>query len=211
MPSKTPADKTLKRVSVKTLLFFLLLPLLVGTATYQKKPEKVWVEKNGLAVIEAEHVAHLPPASGWKLEKTLTGYMGSGYLVWRGRADWGPESRPYDSIPEPEVRLSYQVQISTPGTYYLKVRNQHQHEDGDNDVWTSVNGSAWGKTYDWQQHEWSLDERGTWAKYVLPPGLHKVELAGRSRGFAVDRLILFLENTPEEKLLSPLPESKIRK
>jgi hypothetical protein len=191
------------KTAISTLVLFLLF-----AGCIIQKDNRIWQEEGGIAIMEAEHALLRPEGSGWLFENSLEGYMGSGYMVWRGTGDWGPESRPYDSIVSPDRILTYRVQVSTPGTYFLKVRNQHQKEDGDNDVWISVNGSEWGKTYDWQENEWTLDERGTWAKYPLGKGVHTVQMAGRSTGFAVDRLILFLETIPVERLNARQPESK---
>lgn len=189
----------------------LLVCFLIVLSAFDTIAQKLWLEKDGIAVIEAESAPNLPKSSGWVKGDTLQGYYGSGYMVWRGTGDWGPESRPYDSITQETRILTYHVEIQKAGIYYLKLRNQHQHEDGDNDVWTSVNGSDWGKTYDWQENEWSLDERGIWAKYTLEKGINKVELAGRSQGFSVDRIFLYQIDIPVESLRGDVRTSKTKK
>lgn len=173
--------------------------------------EKVWIEENGVAVIEVENAVGLTDSrTGWKVTTTPKGYTGSGYCVWTGPADWGPESRPYDTVLLTGRKLSFKVKNTTPGTYFAKVRNFHHKEDGDNDVWVSINKSHWGKTYDHQVEQFTFDERGTWATYELAPGIYDVELAGRSFGFGADRIVLFLSHLPEEKWSHHLlPESRI--
>lgn len=173
--------------------------------------KKVWLEKDGIAVIEVENASSLPDSSqNWKIMRDPKGFTGSGYVVWNGAGDWGPESRPYDTSLLQDRKLTFHVKISTRGTYFLKVRNYHLLQDGDNDTWTSVNNSHWGKTYDHQVASFTFDERGDWAKYPLDTGIVKVELAGRSRGFGADRLVLFLD-TIEESVWSDvdMPESEV--
>lgn len=186
--------------------------ILEQTHTTLQLPEKVWLEQDGIVVMEVEHAkAFRTSDAGWQLATAPEGFTGKGYCVWRGPADWGPESRPYDTVLLQDRKLSYKVKIVTPGVYYLKVRNFHHKEDGDNDVWVSVNRSPWGKTYDHQVEQFTFDERGTWAKYELTPGIYSVELAGRSFGFGADRIVLFLSGTPEEKWSNPLlPESQCK-
>lgn len=152
---------------------------------------EIWKEENHLLIIEAENGLFDPDASAWSIEKEFPGYQGEGYVVWRGAGDWGPEKKAYDSISDPKSIISYWVAIDNPGTYYVKVRNYHLQEDGDNDVWVSVNRGDWGKTYDWQVNAWTLDERGEWAKYSFEKGRHLVQLAGRSEGFAIDQIVIF--------------------
>lgn len=169
---------------------------------------KVWSERNGYVIIEAENAAGFKSNSGgWQLNAHAKDYTGTGYVTWRGPASWGPETREYDSV-SAEKKLSYRVRINTPGTYYAKVRNRHDREDGDNDVWLSVNKGTWGKTYDHDVNRFSFDERGDWAKYKLDTGVYLVELAGRSPNFSADRIVLYKEGIPvEEWGHKYLPES----
>lgn len=206
-------------MTLKLPIFFVLLPLLTliwccnpkitKKSTRGTHNVRVWIEKGGVAVMEAEHALSFTTGdSGWQLNSENEGYTGTGYCTWKGPSDWGPESRPYDTALLANRKLTYRVQISTPGTYYVKVRNIHAKEDGDNDVWVSVNKSRWGKTYDHQVNQFSFDERGAWAKYELTPGISTVELAGRSHNFSVDRIVLFKESTPEKEWSrQSLPES----
>ncbi|MGF1637578.1 MAG: hypothetical protein ACFCUU_10945, partial [Cyclobacteriaceae bacterium] len=170
--------------------------------------QKIWKESNGIVIIEAENVMDIPVDSNWKVESTLSGRQSTGYVTWRGDDTSGPESLPYDSL-STEFRLSYQIDIETPGTYHIRVLNQHQMEDGDNDVWISLNRGDWGKTYDWQINEWSLDERGDWAKAKLDKGIHVVELGGRSAGFSIDRILVFHDQIEPDSVLILAAESEI--
>lgn len=171
-----------------------------------RSKDKIWIEKDGIIVIEAEFPKQTLSNEGWTKGDTLRGFFGDGYVVWRGTPDWGPESRPYDSFLGQSV-LTYHFRIKNPGVYNIKIRNYHMKKDGDNDVWTSVDGGEWGKTYDWQTREWTPDERGAWAKRKLEAGDHRVELAGRSKGFCIDRIIIFKDGIAADNV-AQLPASK---
>ncbi len=173
-------------------ILFLFL-MLFCHACKDKHNSVTWQEENGILRIEAENGEFGSDKFGWEIGSDFPGHSGSGYVIWRGASNWGPESKPYDSISLMD-RISYRIKIETPGKYYVKVLNYHLKEDGDNDVWASVDKSDWGKTYDWQVEKWTLDERGEWAKYDLAAGLHDIELAGRSPGFAIDQIVIFEES-----------------
>lgn len=159
-----------------------------------------WQEKDDVLIMEAEAGVFDASTSGWKKETDFKEFHGNGYVVWRGEGDWGPEKRVYDSISNTKHIISYTFQITNPGVYYVKVLNYHLKEDGDNDVWVSVDKGDWEKTYDWQINEWTFDERGEWAKYKFDKGIHQVQMAGRSRGFAVDQIIIFEESMKDKFL-----------
>lgn len=182
------------------LLYVLLLSLL--SCNQERPQQKTWIEENKMLVIEAEEGIFPQGSTGWKKEKEFPGYTGEGYVIWRGESNWGPESKAYDSISPNDV-ISYEIEIANPGTYYVKVLNYHRKEDGDNDVWTSVNKGEWGKTYDWQVGTWTLDERGDWARRRLEKGRNIIEIAGRSVGFAIDQIVLYEESVKRNPLGAP--------
>lgn len=178
------------------LILLVLFPFFPAVAQVP-----VWKQNKGVIVIEAERALHYSPSSAWVHENVLPGFHGEGYVVWRGQPDWGPEERPYDSISDPSRILAYRINIVTPGTYKVKVLNRHLKKDGDNDVWVSVNAGPWGKTYDWQVDEWSVDERGKWALYQLQKGIYTIEIAGRSSGFCIDRILIYRNDPRDEELV----------
>ncbi|MFC1766637.1 Ig-like domain-containing protein [Planctomycetota bacterium] len=75
--------------------------------------QPVFIEKDGLVVIEAEGVA-LP--AGWEERSSIDGYMGNGYMVYVGRG--------YNKEPG-GVIVRYPFRISTTGTYEFAWRSRN--------------------------------------------------------------------------------------
>jgi hypothetical protein len=85
-----------------------------------------FVESGGLVIVEAESV---PTAGDWDQGTATDGYTGSSYLEWTG-----PDlfSKPGEGL------LSYQLEISTPGTYRFRWRsriNVGTNNTEHNDAW----------------------------------------------------------------------------
>ena len=182
------------------ILSFILIyfPLLFGYSTIRDLPsdgKKVWKENNGIVIIEAENNQDKKSnENGWKLKKIPKGYTGKGYYQWNGVGLWHKPSA-YDSLPAERI-LTYYFEIEKEGVYYAKLRNYHLQEDGDNDVFLSINKSDWNKVYDHQESQWTWDENGKWEdKYphFFKKGIYILQLGGRSVGFGVDKIALFHE------------------
>jgi hypothetical protein len=118
------------------------------------------------------------------------------WIVWEGEGLWGEGALPYAEVGA-ERRITFRFTVHQAGAYRLKVLNRHQREDGDNDVWGSINGSEWKKFYDWQTDQWTWDETGCWGSWRLEPGDHVLELGGRSPGFQISRLVLFCDGATD--------------
>lgn len=182
---------------MKIILAIASIPLMVFLHySEEAKQVKVWLEEGGLLSIEAEHFQ--PEIQNRSVPFTFQndpqGYSGSGYLVWDGEGHWKGRV-PYDSMPENRA-LVYHFKINTPGTYYAKIRNYHHLKDGDNDIYLSINKGNWNKIYDHQEKEFTWDENGKWDDafpQYLKAGIYTLEIAGRSVGFGVDKIALFLE------------------
>ena len=158
-----------------------------------EEASKVWMEKDGMVVIEAENLIH-PLPEGWEFKQEHQGYTGKGYIQWTGKGMWGPETYDYQKMPKDRL-VTYYFKVNTPGIYFIKLRNFHLKKDGDDDVWISVGGGIFGKLYDFEENAWTFDERGTWGTYELQAGkVYKVQLAGRSGNFNVDRIHVFHHN-----------------
>lgn len=173
------------------------------------KSQKTWVEENGFVIIEAEEVcSSCLNDDGWTLETEPKGYSGSGYIKWMGSSLVGHDKEviEYSDMPL-DRKIIYKVSISKPGRYFWRLRNIHTQEDGDNDAFVSVNKGAFGKTYDWNENEFTWDETGNWATAVLGPGIINFEIAGRSNGFGIDRIAIFHEDLalPIEQWLTKGP------
>ena len=159
-------------------------------APSDEEASKRWVEKDGIIIIEAENITDSLP-EGWIVQQAHQGYQGRGYLQWAGEGMWGPETYAYHEMPQDRM-VTYYFKINTPGIYFVKLRNYHLKKDGDNDVWISVGEGNFGKLYDFETNAWTFDERGTWGSYQLEAGkVYKVQLAGRSSNFNVDRIHIF--------------------
>lgn len=151
---------------------------------------KRWVEKDGIVIIEAENITDSLP-EGWEFKQEHQGYTGKSYIQWTGKGMWGPETYDYQKMPKDRL-VTYYFEINTPGVYFIKLKNYHLKKDGDNDVWISVGEGNFGKLYDFETNAWTFDERGIWASYQLEAGkVYKVQLAGRSSNFNVDRIHIF--------------------
>lgn len=179
----------------KNIIGFCLLMVIVFTLSSCNNESRKM--KDDFIIIEAESADNGFQNSLWNPDTVYGGYNHSGYVHFTGDSEYPEESRPYESEDKNRV-LSYEFYVNTPGIYYVKVFNRHFKEDGDNDCWISVNQRDWVKTYDHNQNEWTWDETGDWNSYELDKGVNKVELAGRSFNFMVDRIVVFHENHAPE-------------
>lgn len=163
----------------------LLLPLGAPSLRAQQ-----FCEEEGLVVMEVESV---PPAGSWVEESSLAGASGT-YYRWAGA----------DQFNTPGVGiLSYTIQITTPGTYNLRIRNYHDNPDVtlENDCWVRMNSSPWTKVYSALANTWlwqSVFDPASGpdvdASYVLSAGTHTLQISGRSFDFRIDRIHLYLDS-----------------
>jgi hypothetical protein len=178
------------RIPGRLLIFAGLFSLpMLGAARTLPVAAGVYQESGGIVVVEIESE---PVAGNWVKETSLAGYTGTGYYTWRGADVF---NSPGQGV------LRYQVQIHTAGTYQFRIRNRHDHADStlENDCFTRMDGGAWVKTFSsargawvWNtNHEFSHDSKPA-AQYALAAGLHTLEISGRSKGFSIDRFILYL-------------------
>ena len=97
----------------------------------------VFQEVGGLVVMEAESV---PIADPWKLEKSLPGYSGNGYIRFDGNAVTGGP---------PDGFLSFRFSIQSEGEYFMTFRsNKNYTDDGtwSNDCYTKLASTTSGTT-----------------------------------------------------------------
>lgn len=189
---------------LKTVLAIMLMGLLFFLNSFEEKRKvKVWVEKDGIIIVEAEHFQReiQDKVDDFVVKDSPNGFSGTGYVRWEGSGDWKNEV-PYDSFPK-NRSLRYHFKINNPGIYLAKIRNYHLEEDGDNDVYLSINKSTWNKIYDHQVKQFSWDENGKWKDSYpqhFEEGVYLLEIAGRSVGFGVDKITLFKEEYYPEPL-----------
>lgn len=150
-------------------------------------PETCYVGEGGRVVAEIED--HVPPEL-WQFETTEAGYYDLGYLIWRGY----PEH-----LNPPVAPLYYHMEITNPGEYRLLIRSFIDGEDitENNDVFVSVDGGPWVKTYtsnpfSWSWHTCQVDHNCTQPRYYLSYGSHFIGFAARSPGMGLDRFALVL-------------------
>ncbi|MCB1755128.1 MAG: hypothetical protein KDJ38_06380 [Gammaproteobacteria bacterium] len=174
----------------------LLLPL-CNTAIAENEP---YLESDGEVIIEVENTQ---AGEGWSLETALPEYSGNGYYLWVG-PDYTGESKAGlgDTI-------QYPFRISNPGNYEFRLRSyiaEGESNTESNDVWVRFpTGSnvadeqpldGWTKVYMSQLGKWSwstkaVDHVGAVVRQYFPAGDHVIEVSGRSKGFAIDKLALY--------------------
>ena len=148
---------------------------------------EAFVETNGRVMVEIESA---PASEGWTPQTDLKGFTGQCYYTWTGP----------DMPKQPGTGvLRYVVQIVQGGTYTLTIRNRHDLPDHtkQNDCYTRMDGGPWLKTFSSKEGLWTWHSRHHWTEtikgrclYVLTPGVHVLEISGRSAGLSIDRLSL---------------------
>ncbi len=190
------------------------LPLRGGTNTPVSTPSTPSTPSSGNAVlsVQAENSVRTT-GSGWSTERSLRGFSGSGYIVWRGSDDF----RVSDQAPPAGIK-AYDFTVTTPGTYEFTARvqarvgNGSAANDKDNDAWVKfTSGSAtagvrgdsskWTKFFvSGSDESWKNYSNGeqysptffTEIRRNLPAGKHRVLIGGRSARFAIDSVGLQL-------------------
>jgi hypothetical protein len=188
--------------------------------------EGPFVEEGGVVVVELES---LPAARGWVKESHLPGYTGAGYYVWTV-----PGVRP-----AAEGVMTFDIVVGTPGNYQMVWRNLEGpgREDEANDSFVRLVGGreivdpgerplgeawfkvahqgpkwqwGWNTTAEPERHRFRAIRRG------YDSGVHRIQIAGRSEGHAIDRLVVFRYDEDQPKQITPeqaerflaLPESR---
>ncbi len=181
--------------------------------TEEQLQHKIWVESNKYVIIEVENVEGGFQHTQWEFSTKPEGWSGTGYLVWKGSAiqGEGTETLAYTDTEESR-KLTYHIQITNPGVYYLKVRNYHVGKgsgdhffDGDNDCFISINKNDFGKQYDHNAREFTWCETGNWRKATFETGVYEVSMAGRSFDFGADRIVLFHKDLAPKGDFGPSP------
>lgn len=186
--------KRVRRFPGLTLYLGCVMAILDVTLSGQTEVLRLWEESiPGVIVIEAESVSEgLWQAGAWEKFRNLAGVADG--IIWRGphNTQGGAGIVEYEVLAVAPI-LRFRVAPSSRGFWRLRLRNHHLKEDGDNDVWVSLNGGAWSKFHDPDVATWTWDNSGfgqwNWIESV-PETIYTVELAGRSKGLAIDRLVL---------------------
>lgn len=198
----------------KLPLFTLLIPVV---ALFTSGCDRPFQEKDGVVQMEAEATKL---AGNWILYgdddefEYVAGFSGKGCIRFTGNTEVsGP----------PDSPLSYHFHISTPGVYQVKMRALKAHmetgeEDKANDCFLKlVGGEGWlgeftkfvllDDSYGWY---WNVVGEPTHhafeaPEYSLEAGDYELQIAGRSKNFFIDRILLFhTETLNEEEVLKNL-------
>lgn len=198
-PAPAPAEPAhTQGITTTTFLPLVIAPPESGDCYY--------VEVDDAVVIEMESV---PAVEEWQLETGYFGYTGSGYYVWRGP----------DYLGTPGVGiLSYPLSITKDATYQLNIRNTHLGPATEqNDIWVRLDGGPWTKAFshitEWNyflQFDFQNGQPHDWVYFHnLEAGLHTLDIAARSAGFHLDRLVFSsngmgqLDTWPESPCVVP--------
>lgn len=157
-----------------------------------------WLESDGALVIEAESATL---AEGWVLDTETPGFSGTGYLRWNGENHFRRQDAGVGT-------LSFRFTVESAGNYQLFLRSRitvGESTTEHNDSWARLVGgsdvpdehplSGWTKVYMNALDSWSwatktVDEVGLPLRQHFDAGTHVLEISGRSRGHAIDRVVL---------------------
>lgn len=195
-----------------------------------ENPTPVFVEKDGLLIIESESVEL---GEDWVLKTDVENYTGSGYIFWNGKSYY---SNPGNGL------MTYQIFINNPGTYRFQWRSVNMGEDHteNNDAWLRFDdaddffgkkekdgslvypgGSGktpepegqskenWFKIYQNKPGDWCYrthtSDNDAHDVYVTfnKAGSYTLEVSGRSEHFGIDRMMLYLESIEESVATDP--------
>jgi len=186
--------------------FFLLSAFLLPVILYSAEPVTVWKMEEGIIAIEIESVNEGTIQQGhWEIVSGITGYSGSTALKFNGEGNMYRDPLVYDA-PKPVNKLSYQIWVDEPGEYVVKIRNYHEMEDGDNDIWFSFNKTIYQKLWDHDAKQWTWSEArsyiGNYQPFPLHKGINRIDIVGRSKGFTLDKMVIFKAGTPRDQWAS---------
>jgi len=175
-------------------------------------PLLVFQESGGVVVMEAEHYQGSSAGSGSAAGAAWTDQIGGG-AMGDGYVQTSPDTGLTIDAPNIESdspSLSYQVQFSTAGTYYIWVKGRALGDAASDTVHYGLNGTAVSSNYNESilllslpAFEWTA-QRGdsTRLSIVIPSAeTHTIQLWMRQDAAQVDRL--FLADSPSRV---PLPE-----
>lgn len=169
------------------------LALTQGTATAQF----TYIAQNNLVAIQFESA---PLVDDWTLSTSTPGFTEDGYLRWDGPNLF--------NSPGASGIFGFDFEVQQSGNYQLRLRNRHENPDPteENDVWVRMDGGQWIKTFSNMAGSvgaWTWESRFDFdhnnqpnANFNLTPGVHRIEFSGRSFGFKMDQLHLYLPGAP---------------
>ncbi len=195
-----------------------------------------WIENNGIVAIEMEH-GDLPAGwvvrpNSYTNDTTMVGSMGDGWIEWNGKQLLKTTIEDADA----NGLIAYKFEIKTPGTYTLNLRSKQystvESSDAGNDcfikfatgtplemmssetnlytitkltkVWSQKRDAwYWNTTFELKHHDFVGNP-----KVEYDAGIHEIWVAGRSKGYALDRFVLF-HSSVKSNVARSAPESAI--
>lgn len=155
-------------------------------------------ESGGLVVMEVESV---PAAGDWEKRTEIGGFKGTGYYVWEGANAFGVATAGRGT-------LTYRFTINRAGNYQLRWRSritEGNNATESNDSWVrfptgrNVAGeqpiNTWTKVFmngvgRWSWASATVDGVGRPVRQFFSAGQHTMQISGRSRGHAIDQIVL---------------------
>lgn len=198
------------------LLIFVLITLEALPVISASSSEKVFIEGNGVVVMEVESVKVEKP---WELKTSIEGFTGKGYYLATKASKKGGDGL-----------LVFFFKITTPGNYEFRWRSKiakGNNNTESNDSFVRVptgkhitgeyaDLSDWTKCYMNQLNTWSWraytkDHDPRPLRRYFDAGIHRLEISVRSDGHAIDRIALFNYDTImfDETRFTEMPESRI--
>ncbi|MCF2948328.1 Ig-like domain-containing protein [Paraglaciecola aquimarina] len=170
--------------------------------TIAEKAVNFFEEKNGLLIMEAENLPYHD--GGWELREDIRA-TGGFYIVWNDTNHYHHNT---------EGRFETQFKINTPGTYEVRMYTRQaegyegdkgndvflgfygQHDVGPNDkplpdYYKYVNRSTEVFGFGGMSSELADGLSGVVRLKIDKPGVYSMQLAARSKGFEIDRFIIF--------------------
>lgn len=181
--------------------------------------EKGYFEEiNGVLIIEAES---LPFSNVWEFNTKPEGFTGEGWLKYVGPNSGEGTKDGHNTDVEgkyqgkPEDRLIARIKINTPGTYTALAHVYHEMVDGDNDAWINLMSTplsarrfgdnhnarkkfGWNMFNCWTEEEHPCSRKGL--QFEFEKGEYELYWAGRSRGFGIDRMVLYQDGLEADAL-----------
>lgn len=174
-----------------------------------------WIEKGGIVVMECEHQEltgdWVTRPTDYSDDPTMVGSSGSGWLEWTGAQYYANTVN--ESGADGVLTLNFEIEKE--GVYNFIWRSKQYNQgagDAGNDTYvqlktgTPVSGfydfSLFSKVWVQSKDNWSWattfephhgDHYGDIKRYYTP-GTHSIQLAGRSPGHAIDRIVLYHED-----------------
>lgn len=155
-------------------------------------PTGPFIEVGGMVVMEAESHADNIPRSGHSWDSTFNP-QASGQTVMRANPNTNVHINTNYSATSPE--LTYPVQFTTTGTYYVWIRGRGATADDDSchvgidgvEIPTADRISGFGPSLGWSR---STMDGPVATLQVTSAGVHDVNLWMREDGFSVDKIVL---------------------